>query len=260
MSPTKSRKTAEVSIGRDPLTPGFNSKGGEISVGYEVPLQSFSRAESREDQPVARAGLNRYRVWGAIVIWDVDRLTRQTYELEMLLRVIDEKGAVGRVASAEGDYDLSNGDHQDILRNKVQFAQKESRDKSRRVKRANLQRKREGLPTYTNARNRRPFGYNFDHTTLNQEEATLLREAAKSLLQGSGTLSGICKKWDSQGVKTTTGKPWTYNALRGALLSPMKASLVEHEGELLIDKEGNYVDGQWEPVLTTTPTSAYGDC
>jgi DNA invertase Pin-like site-specific DNA recombinase len=31
----------------------------------------------------------------AIIVWDVDRFTRQTYELELLLRAVEEKAVAG---------------------------------------------------------------------------------------------------------------------------------------------------------------------
>jgi site-specific DNA recombinase len=188
-------------------------------------------------------------VLDAIVVWDVDGFTRQTYELELLLRAVEEKGG-RRIADASGEYDLSNGDHQDILRHKVIAAQKESRDKSRRVKRANLQRARRGLPTHSQATKKRPFGYNYDHVTIVPKEAGLIKDAAQGLLEGSVTLSGLVRQWEAAGVKTTFGNSmWAYQSLKGILVSPRIAGLVEYQGEILKDRRGNYVRGQWEPIL-----------
>jgi site-specific DNA recombinase len=182
-------------------------------------------------------------------VWDIDRFTRQNLELELLLRAVEEKGG-RRIADASGEYELSNGALADILRHKVMAAAKESRDKSRRVKRANLQRARRGEPLHTNATRKRPFGYNFDHVTIVPKEADLIRGAAQRLLEDSASLSGLAREWEARGIKTTFGNTtWSYQAIKGILTSPRIAGLVEYQGEILKDRDGAYVRGQWEPIL-----------
>jgi hypothetical protein len=98
------------------------------------------------------------------------------------------------------------------------------------------------------SRKKRMFGYQLDHTHLNQKEARLLREAKDAILNNTDTLSGICRKWNGRGIRTTLGNEWAYQALRWALLSPTKAGLVPHEGGVIYDRDGNLVCGQWEPL------------
>jgi DNA invertase Pin-like site-specific DNA recombinase len=185
----------------------------------------------------------------AIVVWDIDRLLRRPIELERLIEAVEKKGG-NRVADASGEYQLSNGDHQDILRHKAIAANKESRDKSRRVKRKALQRAKQGLPVHANASKRRPFGYDFDFKTIRPDEAKLLRSAAKAIVEGSDSVSGICRKWEQQGVKTSRGgERWSYQALKSILIAPRIAGLMEHQGEVLLEKNGDPVRAQWDPIL-----------
>lgn len=183
----------------------------------------------------------------AIVIWDIDRLTRNNLEINQLLEAAVEGH---RIADAENEYNLSNGDHQDIIRHKVIAANKESRDKSRRVRRAALGRAKEGLPVHTNAKKRRPFGYDFDFITICEPEARLIREAATHVLRDSESLSGVCRRWEREGIKTSRGGDrWSYQAIKSILTSPRVAGLVEWQGDVLLDRNGNRVKAQWQPIL-----------
>ena len=85
----------------------------------------------------------RSGVSDGVMVWNTDRLLRAGRDLEALIDLGD-KGY--RVASAAGEYDLSDSDHRFVLRIKVAQAEKESDDKSRRIKRR-FQGKREcGVP------------------------------------------------------------------------------------------------------------------
>lgn len=185
----------------------------------------------------------------AIIVWDIDRLLRRPIELERLLEAVEKKGG-NRAADASGDYDLSNGDHQDVLRHKAIAANKESRDKSRRVKRKALERARKGLPVHVAASKIRPFGYDFDYVTIRDNEARLIRQAAKNVLAGSESISGVARRWEHENVKTSRGGDrWSYQAVKNILTSPRAAGLIEWEGDVLLDRDGQRVPAIWKPIL-----------
>jgi site-specific DNA recombinase len=86
--------------------------------------------------------------------------------------------------------------------------------------------------------------------TIVPKEAGLIRDAAQGLLEGSVTLSGLARQWEAAGVKTTFGNStWAYQSVKGILLSPRIAGLVEYQGEILKDRDRAYVRGQWQPIL-----------
>ncbi len=76
----------------------------------------------------------------------------------------------------------------------------------------------------------RPFGYESDRTTVNEAEATLIKDAAARILEG-GSLRSIAALWNAEGVTTTAGKPWSVQSLKRMLVSPRIAGLREHLGE-----------------------------
>ncbi len=76
---------------------------------------------------------------------------------------------------------------------------------------------------------------------INEDEAKLLREAAKGLLSGLSAES-IAAQWSADGVQTAAGKRWTGSGLRRTITSPAVAGLRVHHGEIV-------ADATWEPVL-----------
>ena len=184
----------------------------------------------------------------AIIVWDIDRLLRRPIELERLIEAVERKGG-NRVADAQGEYDLTNGEHQDILRQKAIAANKESRDKSRRVKRAAQSRALRGEPAHKNATKVRPFGYDFDYVTVRKDEALLIKKAAKSLLAGTASLNGIATGWNAAGIKTARGKEWSYQAVKVVLTSPRIAGLQSSGSDVLLDRDGKPVEGNWDGIL-----------
>lgn len=67
----------------------------------------------------------------------------------------------------------------------------------------------------------RGFGYRYVPATKSleivPEEAELIREAVRRLLQGE-SLQTLCRDWERRGVTTPTGATWWPTALRGSLL------------------------------------------
>lgn len=181
----------------------------------------------------------------AIITYHGDRLMRQPWDLELLLRVSEDRHLP--LASVAGIRDLSNPDDRFILRIEVAQACKESDNTSRRVQRALKSRAARGL---TQAGGRRPFGYGvqvgtrtmvrdgqevevpvYDTTQQVPEEAKLGAAAVERLLAGQSK-NGVVR-WLNERSTTTEGNPWTVKAFTNWLLSPRIAGLIEHDGQLL---------------------------
>src|SRR3546814_7940439 len=73
------------------------------------------------------------------------------------------------------------------------------------------------------------------------DEVTRIRDAAERVLAGESVWS-ICTDWNTQGVPTVTGRPWTVTTITSILTSGRIAGLREHKGVVV-------AKGQWEPLI-----------
>ena len=109
-----------------------------------------------------------------ICVWDSDRLARQPRDLERLIDLYEtRKGLV--FATANKDVDLSTSDGRFYARLMVNVANKSSADSGRRIAAKHLQLAQAGVPVGGN----RPFGWQVDKRTINEEEAALIRQTAR---------------------------------------------------------------------------------
>lgn len=189
----------------------------------------------------------------ALVVWDLDRLARDPRDLEDAIEAVEHYGA--RVVSGtSSEIDLTTESGRLSARLHVMIATKSSADTSRRVARAHLESAQKGTPVG----GRRPFGYNEDKVTIRESEAALIRKAAADVLAGA-KLTAICQEWNAAGVRTVrqTGE-WRPGTLLQLLRSPRLAGwrIYRPTGTkwaavpaIALDKEGNLVRGQWEPIL-----------
>ena len=187
-------------------------------------------------------------VLDGILVYHGDRLIRQPWDLELLLKLADDKHFP--MASPQGTRDLNSEDDRFILRIEVAQACKASADTSRRVRRANDARAKDGRPT---GGGNRPFGYGvptgekgvtgkplFDLTEQVEAEVEVGREAVTRLLAGQS--QGGVISWLNTVSTTTNGNKWTPSGFRQWLLSPRIAGLIEHGGDLY--------EGEWEPIIS----------
>jgi len=174
----------------------------------------------------------------AVVVYHQDRLVRQPRELEEFFDVCDQAG-VKDLATVTGDLDLSNDDHRTIARIMGALAQKESNDKSRRIKRKHLELAQRGEPAGGGAR---PFGYKQDRRSMDRKEARVIREVAGRILAGE-SLRSVCTDLNRRKIRTSAGGDWTQHSLRRVLSSARIAGLREYQGEI-------YGRAVWGAIIT----------
>ena len=181
----------------------------------------------------------------AVLAEDLDRACRDPRDLEDLLDACELKGASAR--SLSGSLALSSGgtdSEKFMARVMVAQAHKASADTSRRTRDA---KQRFHGQSYNGGL--RPFGYAHVqdtekyHRTLMivPDEADMLREAARDILDRDISLHAVTREWRARGSVTVTGKQWTTQKLRQVLLKPAIAGLAALHGYLK--------DAPWEPVL-----------
>lgn len=172
----------------------------------------------------------------AVVVWDLDRLTRRPIEIEHFIDLADRKSIA--LASVGGDVDLSTDNGRMFARIKGAVARAEVERKSARQKAANEQRREAGQMHV----GRRAFGYSTDGSQLVEAEAAWVRKTVASLLAG-GTIGGIVRDLNAAGMRTTAGNPWKATEVRRMIASPRYAALLTHKDQVI-------GAGSWPPVIT----------
>lgn len=174
----------------------------------------------------------------AVIVWDVDRLTRKPAELETFIDLAERHGV--QLASVGGEIDLSTPQGQLTARIKGSVARHEAQQLQRRIlakvtELADAGKIANGGP--------RPFGYTrvfagegprrrIVKDEINPGEAVIVRECATRALAGD-SLRSIVGDLNNRGVKTSTGRPWTKQALRLMLRSGRIAGLRERDDKVV---------------------------
>jgi site-specific DNA recombinase len=174
----------------------------------------------------------------AVVVYKDDRLHRRPFELEEFFQKCDLVGLT-KMASVSGQYDLSNAD--DVFRLRIMgnvAALEVSKIRGR------VQRKKLDIAECGGfAGGRRPFGFDSDGVTHNEVEATLIREAARRVLEGD-SLRSIRVDWTERGVQTVSNKSWSHTMLKRVLIQPRTAGLRQHQDEWSWDRPA-----AWDAIL-----------
>lgn len=176
----------------------------------------------------------------AVIVWDVDRLTRTPRELEDVIDFAERQGL--KLASVGGDIDLATEQGRMMARMKGTVARYEIEQSRRRLKRKHAE-----LAAAGRHNGPRPFGWDLvsvnGHKVLriNPAEAEIIRECVRRVLAGEG-LWRIVKDLNARGVKTSTGRSWQTQVLRRMLLRWRNCGVRTHNGH-------EVAAGQWEPII-----------
>lgn len=226
-------------------------RGWEVAAFYEDNDKSASRGPVR---PQYERMLQDARdgVINAVVVYNIDRLTRRMSELEQFI----DLARVLRLdlANVAGDIDLSTANGQTMAYVMGGFAKGEVLKMSERIKRGNQQLRERGQWLGGT----RPFGWDVvrravatgthDGKTeersvlvVNADEREEVLRASQAIVQGA-SLGSIAADFNERGVLTTTGRRWSATPVRQMLLRARNAGLIEHEGALV----GN---GDWDALV-----------
>lgn len=170
-------------------------------------------------------------LFDAIIVWDLDRLTRQPRQLEDWIDAAEERGL--KLVTCNGEADLSTDAGRLFARIKASVSRSESDRKGARQVAAARQRAENGkMPTGVRA-----FG--FGNNGLPLETATWCETATPrevgeaevtreifARFHGGDSLSGIARWLNQRGVPTRHGGPWRSNSVRQILVNPRYAGRV----------------------------------
>lgn len=192
-----------------------------------------------------------------LIVYDIDRLTRDNRHLEDCIEVVEHFGRP--IIDITGTLDLLTDNGRTVARIVVATNNKQSADTARRQRRKHVALQQAGIP----AGGRRPFGWQDDKRTLNPGEAKTIQDGVRALLDGK-PINGLLDEWKAQGVVTPTGRHWVRPALVGMLRNPRlcgyRARLVNgvnedtgkafRDWEIVQKPDGQPVIGQWTAILT----------
>jgi len=214
-----------------------------VSVHTDNDLSAYSG----KPRPAYRAMLREIEAGEVDVVlaWHTDRLHRSVTELEEYASLSDAHGVATHTVKA-GHLDLATSSGRLVARLLGSTARYETEHMVERQQRA----KRRSAEGGRWKGGRRPFGYEADGVTVVPAEATMLRDAAGTVLAGA-SLRGIAKAWNARGITTSTGKPWDMSAVRRVLLRPRCAGLMEHQGQIVGAAEWPAIipEEQWRAVV-----------
>lgn len=216
------------------------SHGWEVADVFEdVDLSAYKRGVKRPEFERMLESVAQRSIEG-VLCWKMDRISRRMRDLVRLDEACEE--AKGFIATVVEGIDTRQSTGRFIAELLVAQARMESENTSTRVKRAHEEKARKGRPVVGGFR---PFGYTADMMTIMDEEAELIREAARRILAGE-SLRGICLDWERRGVKSPAGKPLTPTPLRRMLMSGTLSAQREYEGTV--------TKGTWPAILSTDET------
>jgi site-specific DNA recombinase len=166
-----------------------------------------------------------------LIAWHDDRLWRNVIEQQLVFEMLGERG-VTKIIAGGRDYSTASIDDNVLSGIQALFAQKESADKSRRIRRKVLEKAQKGeLHCRTNYR---PFGFEEDYLTIHEPEAAHLRDAVTRVLRGE-PVGRITRSWNRQGVRTVAGGAWWPETLFRILRSGRICGWRSHHGELVAE-------------------------
>ena len=197
-------------------------------------ISAFKRSKKRPgyDQMVAdyKGGL-----FDAIVVWDLDRLTRQPRQLEDWIEAAEERGL--KLVTANGEADLTVDAGRMFARIKAAVARQESERKSARQTAAAKQRAEKGRPPLGT----RLTGYTVDGKII-ETEAEVIRAIFARFYAGD-SLRSIERWLGETGVPTRHGKPWNFSSVRETLTNPRYA------GRVYYNRREHGTNGDWAPAV-----------
>lgn len=199
---------------------------------------SASRFETRERKDWTRLlGMVRRGEVAVVLVWSLDRIIRQTRELDDLLEACRATGAV--IIQTLTGTTINPEDPESVAMAKIQgvLAETEVAKMAKRAKRKQAALAKDGRPHGGT----RVFGYrDATFTKVQEDEAAAARTVATRVLNGASL--GSCARWlNAEGFTGTRGAKWTGTNLAKYLARPSLAGIRVHHGV--------QTPGVWPPLF-----------
>jgi len=168
-----------------------------------------------KERPVQEAVIRELKPGDTLTVYKLDRLGRSAMNLEEIVKELADHG-VNFVATTQ-NIDTSNPQGWFFFQMLAAFAELEHAMIVERTIAGKAARAARG----EHPGGPRNYGFEEDRTTVMEEEATRINEAAQYVLAG-GSVAHLVDAWNAEGVPTKTGiGNWTETTLRRILLLPM---------------------------------------
>ena len=228
----KSRGRAGIARQRTVTTAHIERLGGHVGPEFtDTDRTAFQRTggarpvRERFDDMLAHL---RAHPGTGLAAWHADRLLRNAGDTELLI----ETCAAGHhlvETPRGGTYDLSTATGRKRLRDDATMASYEVDHAIERITAAKL----EAVAAGEDLGGRRRFGWHkrAEGFGILAAEADLIASGTRSVIAGA-SLASLARSWNTAGVTTTTGNPWTPSEVRRTLLRARNAGLLEHHGQV----------------------------
>jgi DNA invertase Pin-like site-specific DNA recombinase len=177
-----------------------------------------------KDRPVRDEMLRQLERGDTLTVWKLDRLGRSLIDLLAIVRDLETRSIRFRVLTQPVDTGSAAG--RMFLALLAAFAEFEREMILERTAAGRARRKAEGLlhggPRMFGTVGIGPTAVSEEQA---EEEAELLREAARRLVDG-GNLSQVIEDWNARGLVPLRGQAWRVTSLRRMLLNPRAEEIV----------------------------------
>jgi site-specific DNA recombinase len=201
-------------------------KGWTVAEVYRDNDVSATRSKPRPAYQRMMQDLRDGRI-NAVLVYDVDRLTRHPMELEEFILLADSHGV--KLDNVAGNIDLSSDDGRLMARIKGSLAKAETDKMSKRLKRQRQQHMEEGRPPVGGRY--RTYGYTREWKIV-PEEAEVIRETFRRVIVGE-SLQAIANTWRDESRKIGSGKAVYRSTVTGIVKRGLYAGLSVHKGEVV---------------------------
>ncbi|MGW5121799.1 recombinase family protein, partial [Streptomyces noursei] len=233
---------------------------GEI--GYRVVRPVFEGALDDLKRGVTPDG---QRIDG-LIVYDIDRLTRDNRHLEDAIEVVENFGRP--IIDITGSLDLLTDNGRTVARIVTATNNKQSSDTARRVARKHRAMQQAGIP----AGGSRPFGWQEDKRTLDPYEAKWRRQIILWVL-ASKPISAVIHELKTAKVSTVSGAEWSRETIKAMVRNPRNCGFRSRQVididpvtgmqntrvEIVLDDRGKPVKGQWETACSVEEWEAATD-
>lgn len=193
------------------------------------------------------ANLDRY---DRIVVWKLDRFTRRLAELTAVIEELEKKRVA--LVSIQDNVDTSDPTKRLVIAVMGGLAEQEASNIKLRVKAAQETMAKSGRWKGGN----RPYGWRSEprvdgrgvKLVLVPEEAEVLRKAVRLAISGQGP-GPIAKVLNADGHLSSKGNPWTDQAIKGILRSPLMVGWHEANGVVTRNEDGHPLVAH-EPLIS----------
>ena len=199
----------------------------------------FSGSKREVTRPGFDSLMENIARYDRIVVWKLDRFTRRMAQLTKVIEQLADSGAALVTISDNIDTSQMGGRMMANFLGSIAAAEAENteiRVRSAQATMAKTGRWKGGNRPYGWTSHRRQDG-NGVKLVLVPAEAAVLREAVRMALRGKGP-GPIAKELNSKGHRSPFGNPWSPQAIKGILTSPLMMGWHEFKGVISRGEDG----------------------